>query len=136
MVRSTSGAYYTAVVTDDYDGNQYTTGIDGIIRYTSTPSDHKQGERVGAVASDIATQDGIRIGLAISGTSLEMFVDGVSVLGVSEPNIGQVDWAGLASISNIDGEYDYIWVSPTVPSFVPLSVNSSAVTVVGVEAAF
>ena len=136
VVRSSTGAYYTAVVTDDYDGNQYTTGIDGIIRYTTTPSDHKQGERVGAVASDIAAQDGIRIGLAISGTSLEMFVDGVSVLGVSEPDIGQVDWAGFASISNIDGEYDYIWISPTVPPFAPLSVNSTAVTLIGAEATF
>ena len=136
VIRVSDGSYYVAVVTDDYDGNQYTTGIDGIIRYSNVPSDHKQGERVGAVVDNIPTRDGIRIGLAISGTSIEMFVDGVSVLGVSEPNLSPVDWAGLASISNIDGEYDYIWVSPVVPSFDPLNVNASATTLLGAEAPF
>ena len=56
-------------MTDDYDGNQYITGIDGILRYSTTPADHKSGTHVGTVADDIATRNGIRVGLAVSGSS-------------------------------------------------------------------
>ena len=136
VVRDGNGAYYVAVVTDDYDGNQYTTGIDGIIEYSATPADHKQGRHVGTVVDNVATRNGIRIGLAVSGTSLEMFVDGISVLGVSNPDLNQVDWAGLASISNIGGSYDYLWVGAAPPPFDPLGVNTSTVTVLGAEEAF
>ena len=136
VVRSDDGAYYAAVVTDDYDGNQYTTGIDGILRYSTTPADHKSGTHVGTVADDIATRNGIRVGLAVSGSSLEMFIDGSSVLGVTDPGLSSVNWAGLASISNIDGAYDYLWIGSSVPSFDPLSVNTEALTNLGPEEDF
>ena len=96
-MRSDDGAYYAAVVTDDYDG--INTPPESTVFYVIPQrqqiiSPVRMSERCLTIL-----RRAMALGwAAVSGSSLEMFIDGSTVLGVTDPGLSSVNWAGLASI--------------------------------------
>lgn len=116
---SSSGEYYVTQVTDDYDGAQFSTGFDGVVRYDTVPTDHQQGTFLGLQQDLVATSPGLRVGMLVSSTMIQTYIDGILLGEVSLEQSTSVSWVGLGAISNIGCEYDYLWVGPSVPSFHP-----------------
>lgn len=123
--RSTTGEYYVGQVTDDYDGEQFSTGFDGVVRYDTLPTDHQQGIRLGFQQDLISTAPGLRVGMLVSSSAVQLYVDGALLEQVTFEEATTVSWVGLASISNIGCEYDYLWVGRSVPNFNPTSATDA-----------
>ena len=105
-----------------------------MVRYETEPGDHKQGTHLVTVGDSISTSAGLRVGMQVSASEIRFFVDGLEKAQVVDPDLESLLWVGLASISNIGCQYDYLWVSRAIPGFDPASViDLSATTVSGQE---
>lgn len=91
------------------------TGFDGVVRYETLPTDHRQGTRLGFGQDVIATAPGLRVGMLVSSSAIQLYVDGALIEQVTLEEDTNVSWVGLASIANIGCEYDYLWVGPVCP---------------------
>ena len=135
---SDGSTYTTAVLSDDYDGNQHNGGDESIIEHSGTPTNHYQGSQILDLGNLATASAGHTVGHYWDGSDHFYYLNGTEEGDVS--SLASVDDVGLAAFAAqgtpVGAEVEYLWVGPEPIDFDPEDISYSATAATGSESSF
>ncbi len=137
MLMDADGGYTTAVISDDYEGDNHNGGLESIVYNASEPSTHYTGTTLVSAGNLVTASGGATVGLYYDGTDLALYLDGDEEASVAADYAYEGAGVGsFASSGSPGAAVDWLWVGSEPIDFDPSAVSSDAVSTVGSEAGF
>ncbi|MCP4803918.1 MAG: DUF2341 domain-containing protein [Proteobacteria bacterium] len=136
-LEDTSGAWISAVITNDYDGAQHNGGDECIVEHSAVPTGHYQGTQLLDLGNLVDATSSQVVGLEWDGTDLSYWLNGTEEGSVADSvTVSAVALSTFASQGSPGAEFTYVWVGPEPIDFDPSGLSSDATATTGTESAF